>query len=200
MSRDSFIHKHPILLVLTSKRRQSNSSAACGILRRSTVRSHHDQQNFPALNEQEGLQACSARGIPGEDKKANESPYEDADEYVPIIIHGQQHNHVRNRELQRVDARANSLLIYGWDVTSSSRRERPLPISQQGDSRMRWVFHLDNVIGATGAIILVSFRITGSTTCPRSSGHGTLLDQAIVFALQAAQEFEKKDKADDADA
>ena len=66
---------------------------------------------------------------------------------------------------------------------------------------MRWV--LDVAGATTGAVvILVTFRITRCTTCPdRSVGRsGTLLHQPIVFALQAAEEFEQKHEADDADA
>lgn len=63
---------------------------------------------------------------------------------------------------------------------------------------MRWIL---DVAGATGTVVLVTFRITGSTTCPGWwFSHSTLLDQPIVFALQAAQEFEEKHEADDADA
>lgn len=43
-------------------------------------------------------------------------------------------------------------------------------------------------------------RGSGSTTCCYMIVHGMLLDHTVVLALQAAQEFEKKHKADDADA
>lgn len=68
------------------------------------------------------LHACSARCIPGEDEKANKCSYENADEYVSVVIHGQEHDQVRNGKLQRVDARANGLLEHAWDMTRCSQR------------------------------------------------------------------------------
>lgn len=87
-----------------------NSSAARGVFGRSN--------------------ACSAGCIPREDEEAKEGPDEDAEEDVPIVIHGQEHDHVRDCKLQRVDEGANGLLEHGRDMTGSSQRSRTLPVSQ----------------------------------------------------------------------
>lgn len=66
--------------------------------------------------------ACSTGCIPGENEESNEGPNEDADEDISVVVHCQEHDHVRHGELQRVDTGANGLLECGWDVTGSSRR------------------------------------------------------------------------------
>ena len=137
------------------------------------------------MKEREHSQACRAGDIPREDKKPHKSPYEDANEYVSIIRHSQQHQYVRDRKLQREDARANSLLTYSWDMTSSSRLGRLFRISKAG--------------GEQPYEMVLPLR-RRHWRCLRSGGHITLPDQAIVFALQAAQELEQEHEADDADA
>lgn len=63
---------------------------------------------------------------------------------------------------------------------------------------MRRIFHVADVI-AVGTALPVGLGGIESTTCLVVI-RGVLLDQPVVFALQAAREFEKKHKADDADA
>lgn len=65
------------------------------------------------------LQVRKPRRMPRENEKANRGPYEDAHKDVSIVIHGQQHNHIRNAQLHWVDACANGLLGYNDDMTRS---------------------------------------------------------------------------------
>lgn len=53
---------------------------------------------------------------------------------------------------------------------------------------MRWMLRVDAAVAIIGTVITVVFRSTERPSCLC----GMLLDQPIVFALQAAQEFEKE--------
>lgn len=48
--------------------------------------------------------------MPAEDKCSDEGPKEDADDEVPVEVHGQQHNNVGDGKLSHVQERANELL------------------------------------------------------------------------------------------
>ena len=61
---------------------------------------------------------------------------------------------------------------------------------------MRWMLRVDAAVAIVGAVVTVVFRRTERPSCLC----GMLLDQPIVFALQAAQEFEKEYEGDDTDA
>lgn len=109
-----------------------DSSAARGVFGRSTDRSKSRSAEASAGGGgiERCLHACSTGCIPREDEEAKEGPDEDAEEDVPVVIHGQEHDHVRDCKLQRVDEGANGLLEHGRDMTASSQRSRTLPVSQ----------------------------------------------------------------------
>lgn len=48
--------------------------------------------------------------MPAKDESTNESPDEDADDHVPIVVHSQQHDEVGDRELRHVEKRSDELL------------------------------------------------------------------------------------------
>jgi hypothetical protein len=49
-------------------------------------------------------------GLPGEDKRAQESTNEDTDDDIPVEVHGKQHDNVRDRKLRHMQQRAHSML------------------------------------------------------------------------------------------
>lgn len=48
--------------------------------------------------------------MPAEDECSNERTEEDADDKIPVEVHGQQHNDVGDGKLSHVQERANELL------------------------------------------------------------------------------------------
>lgn len=160
-----------------------------------------NEPSVSALEREGHSHARRATSVPGKDKEADESTNEDADKYVAVVIHGQEHKHVRDRKLHRVKARADHLLVQRRHVTPPPhQRQRSLPVPQQRDHRMRRVIlHTAVAIVTTRATIAVAFRQAGRTDRCRGEG-GALLDQPVIFALQAAEELEEEHEGYDADA
>jgi len=52
--------------------------------------------------------------MPPEDERSNKSAQKDRDDDVSVEVHGQQHDDVRNGELQHMDERADELLEDVW--------------------------------------------------------------------------------------
>lgn len=133
--------------------------------------------------------------FPREEKRPQERSDEDADDDVPVVVHGQQHDEIRNRELGHMERGPDKLL-------EQRRPHRAVIDTSSGGGGDIGVRTLVRGRGR-GA---VTFWDGSSCSCRRRQrGHlpphtGTADDVGVVFAAHAAQEFKNHDEADDTDA
>lgn len=126
--------------------------------------------------------------LPPEDEVPDVSPNEDTNDDIPIVVHSQQHDKVRHSKLQHMQQRPDRLLQDSR--TEPLHSDRCTACSARIGSR---AIVLGAVAGRSRA------REPGSGC--GGDGLGMLADEeAVVFFGGAAQELERDDEEDDADA
>lgn len=132
-----------------------------------------------------------AQSLPLKDEGAKISTDEDADDEVTVVVHGQQHDKVRDSKLNHVYQRTDCLLEHAWAEGRHGGAGRA--------SQLAIVDGFEALLGGIG-------WGSGLGCCGGGGGRllelvGVLLhDEAVVLLGQAAEELEGHDEEDDADA
>jgi hypothetical protein len=130
-----------------------------------------------------------AEALPPEYEVTQVCANEDADDEVSVVVHGQQHDKVRDSECTHVQCRPDRLLYNAWSELARCHRH---------GAASNWRLLRGRIL--SHAVVI---RRGGSEGTGRRGNEclGVLLnDEAVVLLGRAAQELEEDDEEDDADA
>lgn len=193
--------------------------------------SSRDERFVRGLTEAGKADSPSAlEDVPAEDEAPDIRPEEDADDDVPVKVHGEEHDEVGDRELRRMDESSECLLRYGQAESSWWVRGRLDEGGDEGRDERSWdrgrcrrrvaaagrcrgrrrvldglvdpIIFLPQDLRAPLLEVVRVLLILHHLLLLHSSRPLSVRDddRPVVLALQVLETFEKDDQGNDADA
>jgi hypothetical protein len=125
-----------------------------------------------------------------EDKGAKVGTDEDADDEVTVVVHGQQHDKVRNGKLNHVYQRTDCLLEHAWAEGRHGGADRASQLAAVDGLEALGGIGWGSRLGCGGGGSRRFLELVGVL----------LDDEAVILLGQAAEEFQGHDEEDDTNA